>query len=186
MKQNSRIQTISRKAMKTRILIAALMIAFSTSVIAGNNQVKSEDSLYTSSLANLNGVFSSETGGMNVVFNHPSEYMPSTGSIENEVNLEEWIESRESWEQESSELPAVNNLNESVDLEGWIESREVWEQGNSEMINLNSSLETVNLEEWISSRETWEQENSGIELTNESAGIMQEEWISNREAWEQK
>jgi hypothetical protein len=157
MKQNNRIQTIERKAMKTRILITALMIAFSTCVIAETNQVKSEDSLYTSSLANLNGIFSSETGGMNVVFNNPSEYVPSSGSIENAVSLEEWVESRESWEQESSELPASINLTVSVDLGGWIESREFWEQENSEMGSANNSMEMVNLEDWISNRESWEQ-----------------------------
>jgi hypothetical protein len=215
MKQNRRIKTINRKAMKTRILITALMIAFSTCVIAESNPVKSEDSLYTSSLANFNGIFSAETTGMNVLLSNPSEYMPSSGVFENAANLEEWIESRESWEQESSELPAGNNLTESVDLEGWIESRELWEQENSEMETVNNSMETVNMEEWISSREaweqesselkavgavysssileqwvtdreTWEQENSGIEWTSESTGTMQEEWISNREAWEQK
>jgi hypothetical protein len=172
--------------MKTKILIAALMIAFSTCVIAETNQVKSEDSLYTSSLANLNGMFPSETGGMHVVFNNPSEYAPLSGSFENAVSLEEWVESRESWEQESSEWTEGISLTESVDLEGWIESRELWEQGNSELITLNNSVETVNLEEWISSREAWEQENSGNVLTNESTGTIQEEWISNREAWEQK
>jgi hypothetical protein len=172
--------------MKTRILITALMIAFSTCLIAETNPVKNEDSLYTSSLANLYGIVSSGTEGMNVLFSNPSEYIPSFGTIENAVNLEEWIANRESWEQESSELPTGNNLTESVDLEGWIASRELWEQENPEMLTVNNSMEKVNLEEWVNSCETWEQGNSGIELTNESTGTVQEEWISNREAWEQK
>jgi hypothetical protein len=186
MEQNNGIISIERKAMKTRILIAALMIAFSTSAIAGTNQVKSEDSLYTSSLANLNGIFQSETEGMNVVSNSPSEYVPSSGSFENAVNLEEWVKSRESWEQKSSELAAGFNLTESVDLEGWFTSRELWEQESSEFKAVGAEYSSSLLEEWVAGRETWEQENSGIELTNEFTGKIQQEWISNREAWEQK
>jgi hypothetical protein len=143
--------------MKTRILITTLMITISTCVIAETNTFKSEDSLFSSHLAYLNGSVSSESDDMHVLNHNFSELNSSVGSFENSVNLEEWIESRETWEQESSDLSAILNLTESVDLEGWIFSRELWEQENSEMVTGYNSTETVNMEEWFSSRETWEQ-----------------------------
>jgi hypothetical protein len=187
MKKNFRLKAINRKAMKTRILLTALMITFSMCVIAEINPGKSEDSLFTTHLASINGSISSELDAMHVLNHNYSEATPPYGSFENSVNLEEWVESREIWEQESSELSLETKPIESVDLEGWIESRESWEQENSEMGTGNSYMETVNLEEWISSRESWEQEAS--ELNTFSAvypSSLLEEWITGREIWEQE
>ena len=172
--------------MKTRILLTALMITFSMCVIAEIDPGKSEDSLFTTHLASINGSITSELDAMHVLNHNYSEAIPSFVSFENSVNLEEWVESREIWEQESSELSVETQPLESVDLEGWIESRESWEQENSEMGTVSSSMETINLEEWINSRESWEQENSGTEWSDRSLESTQVEWINSREAWEQK
>jgi hypothetical protein len=186
MKKNFRLKAIIRKAMKTRILLTALMITFSMCVIAEINPGKSEDSLFTTHLASINGSISSELDAMHVLNHNYSEATAPLGSFENSANLEEWVESREVWEQESSELSTEIKPTESFELEGWIESRESWEQENSEMGTVNSSMETINLEEWITSRESWEQENSVTEWSDGSLKSAQVEWINSREAWEQK
>jgi hypothetical protein len=172
--------------MKTIILIAALMITFSTYMRAETKQVKSEDSLSTSALAEANGLVPSETTGMKFFVSHPSVIMPSAGTLENAVNLEEWIESRELWEQQNSEMISLNNSGMTVNLEEWIGSRETWEQECSETATFSATYHSSLLQEWVTECETWEQENSGAEWTAKSAVNIQQDWISKREAWEQK
>jgi hypothetical protein len=131
----------------------------------------------------------------------------------NNAGLEEWVDSRESWESEAT-YTMVSEGMEAVNLEGWFDSRESWEQNDSEVPSLSTPIAAVELEEWIgeltsweqesssydlaevayfnniedwfSARETWEQSVSGSDLARQYEGTVQQEWINTRESWEQK
>ena len=182
MKQKIKMKTINIKAMKTRILSTALMIMFTTGILAEPGSFKSEDSLYTSHLALMNGSNSSETFGYNVY----TELLPSGVTLQDAAILDEWVESREAWESEAYGMTANTGM-EVVNLEGWYDSRESWEQESPEMTSSGTVLEPVNLEEWIGSLESWEQESSASDPGNVaySANLL-EEWVSDREIWEQE
>jgi hypothetical protein len=185
MKKNKDFKAINRKAMKTRILTIALMIAFTTGVVAATTQDKVEDTLFSSHIALVSGSVSSESDGINVFNTNSTELYPSGVSIQNTVNLEEWVANQDSWEQESSELSATSALG-SVDLEGWVESRESWEQESSETTQTGVENSSSLLEEWVSDRETWESAAYETDLSPSATVIMQEEWFTSRETWEQK
>jgi len=167
--------------MKTRILATALMIIFTTGVFANASHFKSEDSLYASGLAVVNGSRASET----VENNSITEIVPSVETLQNDVNLEEWVEDMQAWEQESSENPSASFV-ESVSLTGWFNSRESWEQESSTADMGSVTISGIILENWVAEVDNWEQEVSAGDLALKFKGALQQEWISDRETWEQK
>ena len=168
--------------MKTRILVTVLMLSFTTMVMAETNQTKSEDSLSTSQLAVISGSNISET----TEYNASLEMVPSGITMLNTVTLEEWVESREVWENEANESAEISST-EIINLEGWYETRETWEQENSEVLSVNTVLASVNMEEWIGTRETWEQDPSASDLNSiVYTEALLENWIATCDVWEQE
>jgi hypothetical protein len=129
--------------MKTRIFTMILVVLFAVATIAEANNNGSKDLFIVSHYDNTSGLKVQEMASDNV---------PSELSI-----LNEWITSRENWEQESQEMVNDNALEESSMLNDWIASRENWEQKGQETLSDNSLENTSMLAEWITSRENWEQ-----------------------------
>jgi hypothetical protein len=134
--------------MKARIFTTLAMFILATNLIAGTANMNEMDSTTIFAYAATDNHISEISAG-NIVF---------TSGLNSSITanvLEEWIATRESWEQEGSEAGRGNNLMESVNLEDWISGRESWEQESE--IAKTELIETVNLGNWIASRESWEQ-----------------------------
>jgi len=174
------MKTINKEAMKTRILTTALMILFSTVVIAEPVRNTNEDSLSIHQLAVLNGSTAAETIDCGTI----SEYLSLPSIIDNNAGLEGWVESREVWESEASDATFAYVM-EPVMLGGWYDSRESWEQESSSL-DLSGVVYINNLEEWVSECESWEQSDAAGELVPLGEGSFQQDWINDRAMWEQK
>ena len=156
--------------MKTRFFSIAVVLLFAVSTIAKAENSRTEDSIVASSHESNNGI-----------------EMISANSEFGTNLLDEWISTRENWEQESQEIESNSVVEATQLLEEWFTGRENWEQGSQEFES-NSGVETSQLlEEWFSGRENWEQgsqeiENNGAAITSQ----MLEEWIATRDNWEQR
>jgi hypothetical protein len=167
-----------RKAMKTRIFTTVAMLILTTNLIAGTVNKSEKDSVTVLAYATINNNLSEIIAG-NFLFTS-NLHVAGTADI-----LEEWIASRESWEQEDSGAETGNTLREAVNMEEWISEREAWEKAGE--ASKTELIETVSLEEWITSRESWEQEGSKTEVTGTSVeSSMLKVWVMERENWEQK
>ena len=164
--------------MKTRIFTTVAMLILASNLIAGTTYRIEKDT--TTVLA-----YAAYEKSSFEIRSENSVVISEAIHVNNADILENWVATRESWEQEGSEAETGNLLMEAVNLEEWISGMESWEQegepGNSDL------METVNLEEWIVSRESWEQKGSDNEMTtflgqSDILGI----WISERENWERK
>jgi hypothetical protein len=71
--------------------------------------------------------------------------------------LDEWILTRDTWEQEDQENGTMNDLEASQILEEWVTSRENWENEGSESDKFVIPVDPTILEEWNASCENWEQ-----------------------------
>ena len=72
-------------------------------------------------------------------------------------------------------------------LNEWLATREIWEQEGQEIVSENVVMESAYLEEWISGRENWEQKAEDTVIINPYAGSMiLNSWINGNESWEQK
>jgi hypothetical protein len=182
-KTNRKAKDIKREAMKTRFFLTALMIALTTCAIAGSNNFKGEDTLSTFNLAIISDQNGSESVTGEVIHTVPAEIMPSGLTSVNSNTLEEWMESRESWENENTET--IAGTMESVNLQGWLESRAAWEQESTE--NVSAPLtQPVDLEGWVTGLENWEQEDYEAVPANLTESVDLRSWIENMENWEQK
>jgi hypothetical protein len=177
-KNNKQFRKILKmKAMKTRIFNTVMIVILTTSLFAGATNSDKKDS--TSVLAYT------ATEKANNEYN-PSNagFTANSYSVSNADLLENWISSRESWEQESPETEAVNYSFEKVDLDGWISGRETWEQASDPA---NTAMVTIILEEWVSGRASWEQEgNTSEHSTFSYRSNILAVWISEMDNWEQK
>ena len=156
--------------MKTRFFTIALVFLFATTTIAEAINSTTENSKIASRHESNNGIEMIAAG---------SQFEPGL--------LDEWISTRENWEQDNQEIESNVAMELSQLLEEWVSGRETWEQGNNE-IESNSSVETSQLlEEWFSGRENWEQ---GSQEVNNNDTIdfseLLEEWMTSRNNWEQQ
>ena len=87
----------------------------------------------------------------------------------------------------SQEMQESNALYDATVLNEWIATREIWEQESQEMVSENVVMESASLEEWISSRENWEQIGEDTMIENPYTGsLILDTWITGNETWEQK
>jgi len=174
------MKTKNKEAMKTKILTTALMILFTTVIIAEPVRNTNEDTLSIHHLAVLSG----STGSEIIEYGTVSEYLTTEAIVENNAGLEVWVESREIWESEASELEVGLGM-EPVMLDGWYDRRESWEQESSSL-DLTGVVYLNNIEEWVSECESWEQSDAAGELVPLGEGSFQQDWINDRAMWEQK
>jgi hypothetical protein len=129
--------------MKTRIFIMTLVVLLAVATIAEarNHRIKNTSiaSCHENTVVQLS---------QKIVVDNPLEVA---------INLEEWITSRENWEQDVQETVTDNSIEQTANLEEWIISRDNWEQEGEEMGNSFAHVESSKMEEWIASIENWEQ-----------------------------
>jgi len=174
------MKTIKKEAMKTRILTTALMILFTTVIIAEPVRNTNEDTLSIQPLAFLGGSSAPEMSEYGTLSADSSIELV----VEDNAGLEYWVESREVWESEASELTVGYGM-EPVKLDGWYDSRENWEQESSSL-DLSGLVYINNLGEWVTERESWEQSDATRELVPQTVSSFQQDWINERSMWEQK
>jgi len=163
--------------MKTRIFTTALMVLLTTGLFANTTDNEKKDSTTLLAYAPA-GKISHEYIPANV------ENPAAIYSILHAGILENWINSRELWEQRSPETESMNVSFENAGLDEWVAGREAWEQESDPAI---AGMEKASLEEWISDMETWEQEGNPSEpSTFRYQSDYLETWISERNNWEQK
>jgi hypothetical protein len=136
-------KNIKHNTMKTRFISMTLVQLFAVATIAGASDIKIINSSAASCHENATEPDSQE--------------MVSDNTLNVSTMLDEWIATREIWEQESQEIVSDNVLNESSVLNEWIATREIWEQESQEMVSDNAPNELFMLNEWIDARENWEQ-----------------------------
>jgi hypothetical protein len=129
--------------MKTRIISITMGVLFAAFTVAGATNNRNQDSSSASSHENA-----TEQNLANMVPLNPS---PEATIIE------EWIESRDNWEQAEQTIASGDLVMDSEMLEEWMQSRDNWEQGDQDSTGENSPSKSSLLEEWISSAENWEQ-----------------------------
>jgi len=134
--------------MKTRIFTTVAMLILASNLIAGTTYRMEKDTttvLAYAAYEKSSFEIRSENNGVISEATH----------VNNADILENWVATRESWEQESE--PGNSDLMETVNLEEWIASRESWEQKGSDN-EMTTFLEQSDiLEIWFSERENWEQ-----------------------------
>jgi hypothetical protein len=129
--------------MKTRIISTTMVVLFAALTVAGATNNRNQDSLSASSHENA-----TEQNFANMVPLNPS---PEA------TLMEEWIESRDNWEQTEQNTVSSYLLIDSEMLEEWMLSRDNWEQEGQNLMAGNIPVKSALLEEWISSTENWEQ-----------------------------
>jgi hypothetical protein len=103
---------------------------------------------------------SSRPENLSVASRHESNTvldMISNDVLYDSALLDEWISSRETWEQEGQEMESNNAENVSQILEEWVTGRENWENEGSETDRSFPPFEPSLLDEWNSSNQNWEQ-----------------------------
>ena len=169
------MKILKKEAMKTRIFATAAMFILTTSLVEGTNQQNEKDS--TAVLA-----YAATVKGQSPAVNESAAYSKMESDV---FVLENWINDREAWEQESRGYEAETSVMGTVNLEEWVSDREVWEQESDAHVNYVAGM--VSLEEWIAGRETWEQEGSGEEMPGFATGTeILGKWIAERNNWEQR
>jgi hypothetical protein len=129
--------------MKTRIITATLIVLFAFVVFSGSANNRVSNISTASCHENLCGLKSQE--------------MLDTQVSYDATILNEWVATREIWEQESQEMSSENVMIESTSLEEWISGRENWEQIGEDTVMENPYAGSLILDAWITGNETWEQ-----------------------------
>lgn len=88
-------------------------------------------------------------------------------------------------EQNISDLNSCCPSAEPTTMEEWIDSRDVWEQIGHEEIASNSAMGSEMLEDWMVSRDTWEQQDMHVENPSGIPSVL-EQWTARSDNWEQK
>ena len=156
--------------MKTRFFTIAPVLLFATTTIAEAINSTTENSNIASRHESNNGI----------------EMIAAGSQLEHGI-LDEWISTRENWEQENQEIESNEAMELSQLLEEWVSGRETWEQGSRE-IEISFTVETSQLlEEWFTGRENWEQESQEVN-SNDTIDFSEllEEWMTSRNNWEQQ
>ena len=111
-----------------------------------------------------------------------------SGSANNRVNNNSTASSHENpCGLKSQEILDSQVSYDATILNEWIATREIWEQEGQEMVSENVVMESAYLEEWISGRENWEQIGEDTVIVNPYAGSMiLDSLITGNESWEQK
>jgi hypothetical protein len=129
--------------MKTRIISITMGVLFAALTVAGATNNRNQNSTAASCHENA-----TEQNFTDMVSNNPSV----------EFNMmEDWIESRDNWEQAGQSMVANDLMIDSAMLEEWMLSRDNWEQEDQGFIGGNIPVKSSLLEEWIASTENWEQ-----------------------------
>jgi hypothetical protein len=129
--------------MKTRIFSITMGVLFAALTVAGATNNRNQNSSSASSHENA-----TEQNFVNMV--------PFTPSPETTL-MEEWIESRDNWEQAEQTTVSDDLVINSEMLEEWMQSRDNWEQGDQDLNGENIAAKSSLLEEWVASTENWEQ-----------------------------
>jgi hypothetical protein len=129
--------------MKTRIISITMGVLFAALTVAGATNNRNQNSLSASFHENA-----TVQNFTDMVSNNPS--------VESNM-MEEWIESRDNWEQAEQNTVSSDLVNDSAMLEEWMLSRDNWEQGGQDLTGDNFPAKSSLLEEWIASTENWEQ-----------------------------
>jgi hypothetical protein len=134
--------------MKTKIFTTVTMLILASNLIAGTtNRIEKDTTTVLAYTAYEKSSF--EIRSENNVVTREAIYVNNADILEN------WVATRESWEQEG--VPGNSDLMETVNLEEWIASRESWEQKGSDNEITTVSVQSDILEIWVSERENWEQ-----------------------------
>ena len=106
-------KTLKQNTMKTRIFTMTLVVllAFASGAEARNHRIKNT---------------STASGHENTVVQLEQKIV-ADNSFEMRINLEEWIISRDNWEQDALETVADHSIEQKSVLEEWISSRDNWE-----------------------------------------------------------
>jgi hypothetical protein len=130
--------------MKTRIISITMGVLFAALTVAGATNSRNHKSSTASSHENA-----TEQNSANMVPLNPS---PEA------TIMEEWIESRDNWEQTEQNTVSSDLLMDSEMLEEWMLSRDNWEQGDQDLKGENVASQSSLLDEWVAGTENWEQE----------------------------
>jgi hypothetical protein len=130
--------------MKTRIITATLLALFAFTGFSGSANNRVNNNSTASCHENLCGLKCQELLDIQVSYDA--------------AILNEWIATREIWEQESQEMVSENMVMESTSLEAWISGRENWEQIGEDTVIVNPYAGSLILDSWITGNESWEQE----------------------------
>jgi hypothetical protein len=110
-----------------------------------------------------------------------------SGSANNRVNNSEASCHENQYGLKNQEMLDAQVSYDATILNEWIATREIWEQDDQEMVSENVVMESASLEEWISGRENWEQIGEDTVIVNPYAGsLILDSWITGNESWEQK
>lgn len=129
--------------MKTRFFSITLIILFAAFTVFGAANSRVENTSRASSHEN-------------VTEQNFTDMIPDFPAIESTM-MEEWIDSRNSWEQEEHAVDTSDFLNDPVMLEEWVISRDNWEQKDQDLTGDNFPGKSSWLDEWIADTENWEQ-----------------------------
>jgi hypothetical protein len=129
--------------MKTKIISITMGVLFAALTVAGATNNRNQDS-------------SSASSHENATEQNFAIMVPLNPSPEVTI-MEEWIESRDNWEQTEQNTVSSDLLIDSEMLEEWMLSRDNWEQGDQDLNGENVAAKSSLLEEWIASTENWEQ-----------------------------
>jgi hypothetical protein len=129
--------------MKTRLISTTLVILFAALTVGGATINRIQNSSAASSHENA-----TEQNITNLNFVYPSEET---------TLMQEWIDSRNEWEQTGQSLATNDFVKDSEMLEEWISTRDNWEKDDQELVSENFNGKSSLLEEWIASTANWEQ-----------------------------
>jgi hypothetical protein len=129
--------------MKTRIFSITMGVLFAALTVAGATNNRNQNASSASSHENTT----------EQIF---TVLVPNFPSVETNL-MEEWIESRDNWEQAEQTTASGDLVMNSEMLEEWMQSRDNWEQGEQDSMGENPSVKSSILEEWTANAENWEQ-----------------------------
>jgi hypothetical protein len=129
--------------MKTRIISITMGVLFAALTVTGATNNGNQNS-------------SSATCHENEKVQNFTELVPINPFLETNM-MEEWIESRDNWEQAGQSTVSNDHVIDSEMLEEWMQSRDNWEQGDQDLQGESIAVKSSLLEEWVASTENWEQ-----------------------------
>ena len=129
--------------MKTRFFSIILVILFTALTVFGATNKRVENTSRASS-------------HVSATKQNLTDVIPGFPTAESTM-MEEWIDSRNNWEQEGKSVETNDFLNDPAMLEEWVTSRDNWEQKDQDLMGDNFSGKPSLLDEWIAGTDNWEQ-----------------------------
>jgi hypothetical protein len=136
-------RNIKQKKMKTRFFTITLIILFTALSVFGAANSRVEN-------------ISRASGHENVTEQNFTDLIPDFPTLES-TTMEEWIDSRNSWEQEEQVVDTSDFLNDPAMLVEWVTTRDNWEQEDQDLTGDNFPGKSSLLDEWIAGTDNWEQ-----------------------------